>query len=230
MLTCLITGANRGIGFELARHYAQSGATVIATARAPTEAAELQKLKASQPLGHIHSLDVTDPASIASLAAALSRRPIDLLIANAGVIGPRGGHEDQANTPVLWAHVLATNVSGVFFTVSALAPNVIAAGQGKIAIVSSRMGSSRAAAGSSYLYRASKAAAANLGANFAAELKPKGVAVGVYHPGWVKTDMGGAGADITAAASAKGLIKRFGHLSIATTGVFEDYSGAAIAY
>ena len=230
MFTCLITGANRGIGLQLAQLYAQSGATVIATARLPDAAVELQKLKAAQPRVHIHALDVTDPSSCAGLAAALNSRPIDLLIANAGVVGPRGGMNDPGNSAALWAHVLATNVTGVFFTVSALAPNVVAAAPGKIAIIASRMGSSSAAKGSAHLYRASKAAAANLGANFAAEFKPKGIAVGVYHPGWVKTDMGGADADITVAVSAAGLIKRFAHLSLATTGVFEDYAGSAIAY
>ena len=230
MITCLITGANRGIGLELARHYAGSGATVLATARHPETATELAKLATAHPTLQILALDVTDPASCERLAAALKGRAIDRLIANAGVIGPRGGLADPANTAKLWADVLAVNVTGVFLTVRSLADNVTAAKGGRIAIISSRMGSSTAAAGSSYLYRASKAAAANLGANFATELKPKGVAVGVYHPGWVKTDMGGAGADIAPAVSAGGLAQRIEHLCLATTGVFEDYAGASIAY
>ena len=228
MLTCLITGANRGIGLELARHYAKTGATVIATAREPSKATDLQALKAAHPSVVIHPADVTDPESLSLLARRLEGGKIDRLIANAGVIGPRGGVGDPANTPDLWAHVLAVNVTGVFLTVSTLAGHI--APSGKIAILSSRMGSSTAAAGSSYLYRASKAAAANLGANFAVEMKPKGIAVGSYHPGWVKTDMGGQGADIAAAVSAAGLAARFEHLSLATSGVFEDYAGVAIAY
>ena len=230
MITCLITGANRGIGLELARHYAGSGATVLATARHPETATELAKLAAAHPTLQILSLDVTDPVSCERLAASLKGRAIDRLIANAGVIGPRGGLADPTNTAKLWADVLAVNVTGVFLTVRSLADNVTAAKGGRIAIISSRMGSSTAAAGSSYLYRASKAAAANLGANFATELKPKGVAVGVYHPGWVKTDMGGAGADIAPAVSAAGLAQRIEHLSLTTTGVFEDYAGVPIAY
>ena len=230
MTTCLITGANRGIGLELAKHYAKSGATVLATARDPAQATALQALTAEHRSLEILPLDVTDVGSIEKLAAMLKGRAIDRLIANAGVIGPRGGLDDAANTAQLWADVLAVNVTGVFFTVRALSANVAAAQGGKIAIISSRMGSSTAAAGSSYLYRASKAAAANLGANFATELKPKGVAVGVYHPGWVKTDMGGQGADIAPAVSAAGLAARIEHLSLASTGVFEDYAGAKIAY
>ena len=92
------------------------------------------------------------------------------------------------------------------------------------------MASSQAAKGSSYLYRASKAAAANIGINLAVELKPAGIAVGIYHPGWVQTDMGGKAADITPAASAEGLVNRIAKLSVETTGVFEDYAGAAIVY
>jgi NAD(P)-dependent dehydrogenase (short-subunit alcohol dehydrogenase family) len=225
MLTCLITGANRGIGLELARHYAANGATVLATARDPAAALELKKLKVE-----ILPLDVTDTAAFDRLAATLKGRAIDRLIANAGVMGPRGGLADPANTAEGWAHVLAVNVSGVYFTVRAFADNVALAKNGKIAILSSKMGSSTAAAGSAYLYRTSKAAAANLGANFATELKPKGIAVGVYHPGWVKTDMGGSGADISSAVSASGLAARIEHLSTDTSGVFEDYAGAAITY
>jgi NAD(P)-dependent dehydrogenase (short-subunit alcohol dehydrogenase family) len=230
MTTVLITGANRGIGLQLARSYAAKGATVIATARMPDAAEALKALKAAHASLQVLPLDVTDAASLDALVAQLSRRPVDLLIANAGVIGPRAGSDDPANTAQRWAEVLATNVTGVFFTVRALLPNLKAAPGSKIAILSSRMGSSSAAVGSSYLYRASKAAAANVGNNFAGELKPAGIAVGVYHPGWVKTDMGGAGADITVETSAAGLMQRFSALSMATTGVFEDYAGAAIKY
>jgi NAD(P)-dependent dehydrogenase (short-subunit alcohol dehydrogenase family) len=230
MSTVLITGANRGIGLELARSYAAKGGTVIATARAPEASEGLKALKATHPSLQVLPLDVTDAASLDALVARLSRRPVELLIANAGVMGPRAGSDDPANTPQRWAEVLATNVTGVFFTVQALLPNLRAASGAKIAILSSRMASSTAAAGTSYLYRASKAAAANVGNNFATELKPAGIAVGVYHPGWVKTDMGGSGADITVETSAAGLMQRFAHLSVATSGVFEDYAGAAIKY
>ncbi len=230
MSTVLITGASRGIGLQLARAYAEAGASVIATARNPESAAELTSLLAAHPGLLVLPLDVTDAASLDALVARLSRRPIDLLIANAGVMGARGGVDDQDNTAARWADVLATNVAGVFFTVRALLPNLKAASSAKIAIVSSRMASSVAANGSSYLYRASKAAAANIGANFASELRPAGIAVGIYHPGWVKTDMGGTGADITVAESANGLVQRFAKLNIATTGVFEDYAGVPIKF
>jgi NAD(P)-dependent dehydrogenase (short-subunit alcohol dehydrogenase family) len=87
------------------------------------------------------------------------------------------------------------------------------------------MGSQSKANGGSYIYRASKAAVLNLGRNLASDLKKNGVAVGIYHPGWVKTDMGGERADISAAESAKGLLQRFDSLSLAKTGCFENWNG-----
>jgi NAD(P)-dependent dehydrogenase (short-subunit alcohol dehydrogenase family) len=229
-ITCLITGANRGIGLELARAYARIGATVIATARDPAAASDLTRLKAEHASLQILPLDVTDATSFDALAARLSRHPIDVVIANAGLMGPRGSLDDPDNTAARWAEVLAVNVTGVYLTARALVPNLKAAAGAKFAILSSRMGSSVSAAGSSYLYRASKAAAANLGANLAVEWKPHGIAVGSYHPGWVQTDMGGAAADIPATTSATGLIDRIAHLSLATSGTFEDYAGQRIAH
>lgn len=224
MVTVLITGAGRGIGLALARVYAARGDTVFGTARVPDTASDLKALSVN-----VHPLDVTDEASQAALSKALAGRPIDILIANAGVLSARGGIEDAANTADMWASLFATNVAGVFFTARALAPNVIAA-KGRIAIISSRMGSSERAGGNTYAYRASKAAASNLAANLAVELKPKGVAVASYHPGWVKTDMGGSGADIDVVASARGLVTRIDALSLATSGAFDSYDGTRIAY
>ena len=226
MVTVVITGAGRGIGLELARVYADRGDTVIGTVRAPDKAGELRKLGASVT---VLPLDVTDEASHAALARALAGRPIVILIANAGVLDARGGLDDPANSTAMWTAMLATNVMGVFFTARALASNVATA-KGRIAIISSRMGSSERAGGNTYAYRASKAAASNLAANLAVELKPKGVAVGSYHPGWVKTAMGGSGADIEPATSARGLVARIDALTLATSGTFETYDGARIAY
>ena len=137
MTTCLITGANRGIGLELARHYAKSGATVLATARDPEAAADLAQLKKLHPSLEIFALDVADKASIDRLAAILAGRPIHRLVVNAGVMGARGGMADATNTAKLWADVLAVNVTGVYFTVAAFAANVATAADGRIAIISS---------------------------------------------------------------------------------------------
>ena len=173
-------------------------------------------------------LDVTSEVDLAAAAKALAGRNVDILIANAGVMGPRGPAADEQPADV-WADVLAVNVTGPFLTARAFLPNVLAT-RGKIAILSSHMASSASAAGNSYAYRAAKAAAANIGKNLSVELKPQGVSVANYHPGWVQTDMGGAGADIPATVSAAGLIARIDTLSLATTGVFETYRGEPLVY
>ena len=220
MATNLITGANRGVGLELARQMAARGDRVIAACRRDAPAFE-----GVAPL----SLDVTDDESLAALERSLADASLDLLVCNAGALIGRGGLNDAAYTREAFETVLAVNVTGVFFTVKACLP-ALRRGRGKIAVVSSQMGSSARAKGNAYLYRASKAAATNLAVSLSRELAEEGIAVGAYHPGWVRTDMGGAGADISAEESAAGLIERFDALSVETTGCFEFYSGEAIPF
>ena len=100
----------------------------------------------------------------------------------------------------------------------------------KIAIISSQMASDAKASGGSYIYRSSKAASLNLGRNLATDLKSEGISVGIYHPGWVQTDMTGNTGNITASESADGLIERFAALSIETTGCFETWDGKIHPY
>ena len=214
-MTVLITGANRGIGRGLAQHYQNAGETVIATARRPT-ADEV-------------ALDVTQPQSLATLTETLSGKPIDLLVCNAGVY-PDKGHSFEAGYGTdIWDSAFATNVTGVFLTIQHLMPNVLQAG-GKIAIISSVMASCERAPGGSYAYRASKAAVLNLGRNLAADFAPKGIAIGIYHPGWVKTDMGGAGADIEESVAVNGLTERFAALDMSRSGEFLSYDGTPIPF
>ncbi|MCX7300198.1 MAG: SDR family oxidoreductase [Rhodobacterales bacterium] len=211
-LSVLITGANRGIGAAIAEQYRSAGAEVIGTARNP-DAPDL------------YPLDVTETDSVAALAAQLADRPIDILICNAGVYPDQGRSLRELPDPALWALGFATNVTGVFLTVHALLPNLRRGKDARIAIISSQMGSSTRASGGSYIYRASKAAAVNLGRNLARDLVSEQIVLGVYHPGWVQTDMGGSGADIAPAASAHGLVTRIAALTPETTGCFETWDG-----
>ncbi len=206
----LITGANRGIGHALAKSYENAGHDVLRTAR--------------NGGGEYLTLEATDPNSFKSLAQQLADTPIDLLICNAGVYLDKGHTIGNGFQPENWAQTFAVNVTGVFLTIEALLPNVKAA-NGKIAIISSQMASQTTAPGGSYIYRASKAAALNLGRNLSTDLKDEGIAVGIYHPGWVITDMGGEEADIGLDIAVSGLIDRFDELSIETTGCFRTYSG-----
>ena len=213
-MTILITGATRGIGAGLAAHYRAAGEEVIGTGR--SAGADL-------------TLDVTQPADHTAMAAHLDGQPIDLLVCNAGVYLDKGEVLDEGYAPDLWARSFAANVTGVFLTVQALLPNLRAAPAPKIAIISSQMASHTHAPGGSYIYRASKAAVLNLGRNLASDLAGE-VAVGIYHPGWVQTDMGGAQAAITVDQSVQGLVARFAALSSDTTGCFETWDGQPHAY
>ena len=121
------------------------------------------------------------------------------------------------------------NVAGPFLTVQAMLGKMTRPG-GRIAVISSKMGAQASAPGNAYIYRASKAAATNVARNLATELAPSGIWVGAYHPGWVRTDMGGSSADISVEESASGLLSRFDALSADTTGVVEDYAGTPVPF
>lgn len=212
-MTIVITGASRGIGAGLVAAYAARGEDVIGTTRQGPGA-----------------LEVTDPASQAAFARGLQGREVDLLVCNAGVYLDKGQRLDDGYPMAQWADSFATNVTGVFLSVQSLLPNLRAAKAGKIAIISSQMASSERAPGGSYIYRASKAAALNLGRNLASDLKAEGIAVGIYHPGWVQTDMGSDAADIGVEEAVTGLVARFDALDVSHTGVFETWDGRAHAY
>jgi len=216
-MTVVITGASRGIGRALFDAYSSQGETVFGTHR-------------SADAGSMLQLEVTDPASHCDLAGRLKDRPVDLLVCNAGIYPDKGERLENGYPAEMWAAGFAANVTGVFLTIQALLPNLRASRAGKIAIISSQMASHTRAPGGSYIYRASKAAALNLGRNLASDLRPDGIAVGIYHPGWVRTDMGGQSADISVAESADGLVARFDALTLDTTGCFETWDGRAHPY
>ncbi|MBI1218993.1 MAG: SDR family NAD(P)-dependent oxidoreductase [Rhodobacteraceae bacterium] len=222
-MTTFITGAARGLGRTLTEALAARGEAVIGTHRAPVPAA-------LAPRARWLAADMADPASIAALGPALGSAPLHTLICNAGLYADRGQRLDDGYPPALWAEVFAVNVTGVFLTIQTLLPALRRAPGAKIAILSSQMGSDTRAGGGSYIYRASKAAVLNLGRNLAADLKAEGIAVGIYHPGWVQTDMGGPSAAITPAAAADGLLARFAALSPATTGCFETWDGTPFPF
>ena len=216
----LITGANRGIGAALAENALAAGHQVIGTAR---DVASLN------PAISWVELDVTAAQSVLDFGKAIAGQPLDVLICNAGVYPDKGLAELADYSADIWQSAMQVNVSGVALTIGATLPGVQAA-KGKIAIISSIMGSSARAPGGSYAYRASKAAVTNLACNLAVDLRESGVAVGSYHPGWVRTDMGGESADISLDQSVTGLWARIATLSLETTGVFEGYDGTPMLF
>lgn len=209
-MTLLITGANRGVGAALAATFTARGEKVLGTARATPG---------------LLPLDVTDPAAPAALVAQLGDIALDALICNAGVYLDKAEDLDSGYAPEQWAQTFAVNVTGVFLTVQAMLPLLERAPAAKIMIISSQMGSNALAKGNALIYRASKAAALNLGSNLAMALKPRGIAVGTYHPGWVRTGMGGEAADLTPEQSAEGLAARLDALSLDSTGCFQTWDG-----
>ena len=234
--TVLITGANRGIGLELARQYAARGWKVIATARKPEEAAELAAL-ASKNEGRvsIEMLDVTDLAAIDALAAKYQGQPVDVLFNNAGITG--GGPNQLFGKKMEWPLyelVLRTNVIGPLKMAEAFLPHILASQQKKISNVSSSQGSiGETKNGMLYFYRPSKAALNMEMRNLAIQLKGKGVSVALIDPGPVDTDMMSmlpkkmlrpvetAGSD---------LIRITDQLGVENTGTFWTYDGSVLPW
>jgi len=218
-MTVLITGANRGIGLELASQLTAAGHEVIGTARKPDQASDLKKLG-----GKVLQLDVTDANSVAAMAAALKGVEIDLLINNAGTGGQNPGSLEDTDFERV-KMTFDVNSIGPMRVSQALLPNVLASDGKTIVHISSIMGSIANNRGSYYGYRASKTALNMFNRSMALELKDKGVTSVVMHPGWVQTRMGGAGADITVDVSVSGMLAVIADLDVDKTGNFYDYQG-----
>ncbi|RLQ21441.1 SDR family NAD(P)-dependent oxidoreductase [Seongchinamella sediminis] len=223
-MTVLVTGANRGIGLELARQLTEQGHQVIGTARKPAEASELKALGAK-----VMQLDVTDPESVAALAADMDDQPIDLLINNAGTGGQApGSFEDTDFERVKLT--FEVNSLGPMRVTQALLPNVLASVGKTVVHISSIMGSIASNQGGYYGYRASKAALNMFNSSLALELADRGVTAVVLHPGWVQTRMGGSGADISVDVSVAGLLKVISSLGPGQSGRFYDYQGRELPW
>jgi NAD(P)-dependent dehydrogenase (short-subunit alcohol dehydrogenase family) len=222
MPTALIIGASRGIGHQLVRQYLDDGWRVIATARQPADCAALRTLGAEA-----HQIDVTDVEACAGLGWKLDDERLDVAILNAGVYGPR---HDGFPTAVEFDGVMHTNVLAAMRLLPMIAPLLIKA-RGKLAVLSSRMGSlSERTNNSGSLYRASKAALNSVLIDTALTFGSKGVGCIAFHPGWVRTDMGGAGADLDPADSATGIRKTIAATLHSDTALYSNYDGHSIGW
>ena len=226
MPTALITGAGRGLGLEFVRQFADDGWTVLAGVREPERADDLRRIDGDvSPV----PLDVADPALVAILGERLSGVPIDLLINNAGIYGPRemvlGEFDYDA-----WREVFEVNTLAPMRVAEAFIEHIRAGDGRKIVTVSSKLGSIGEGRGGSYIYRSSKAAVNASMKNLAIDLKSEGFTIIVVHPGWVRTDMGGPGADIDAVESVTGLKRVIDGLTPSDTGRFFKYDGSEIPW
>ncbi len=226
MSNVVITGSNRGIGLALTSVYAQRGDTVFACCRTPSKAKELQALAKTHSVT-VLPLDVGDDTSVAALAKQLAGATVDALINNAGVSG--GPSEQQTATNMnfaAWADAFNVNTLGPVRVMQALLPALKRSGSAKVMSVTSQLGAISLDMAFALGYSASKAALNKFMRLAASELESHGIAVGVIHPGWVKTDMGGAGASITPGESAAGIAKVIDQLSLQNTGGFWKWNGS----
>lgn len=235
MTTVLVTGANRGIGIEFARQYAARGWTVIATARNPGEATDLQALATANKLVSIEKLDVNDHAAVDALATKLKGTPIDILVNNAGI---GGGGSNQVFGKInygIFDDVMHTNVVGPLKMSEAFVEHVAASGQRKIMMVSSSQGSIASVQSSSlYFYRASKAALNMITVNLAKAVKDRGIIVGMVAPGATDTEFMKEVRGRMPLGDPKertaGMIAQIDSMTINNTGAFKEYSGQTIPW
>src|SRR6266852_3670459 len=231
MTSILITGANRGLGLEFARQCAAAGWRVFACCRNPDQANSLQALAAdSKERVSLHRLDVKDFGQIESLARDLRDEPIDILLNNAGIYGPRQARFGQIDYRV-WAEVFAVNVMAPMKMAECFVEHVARSERKLIVGLSSLMGSiGETNQGQHYLYRSSKAALNMVVRTLALDLRDRGITAVVLHPGWVQTDMGGSQAPLKAPESIRGMLKVINGLSLRESGKFFSYDGSEIPW
>lgn len=220
MPTIVITGANRGIGLELARQFKKHGDDVVASCRESSD--DLAKLDVEV----VEGVDVTDDASVGELVKALGDRTVDVLVNCAGILS------DESLSDLDFDRMrrqFEVNSLGPLRVTAALRGNL---GEGsKVAIITSRMGSiGDNTSGGRYGYRMSKTAVNMVGRSLAQDLREAGVAVVILHPGFVRTDMTGGQGLIDAPESAAGLIARIDELTLETSGSFRHTNGEELPW
>jgi short-subunit dehydrogenase len=217
----VITGANKGIGLELAKAYQTKGEKVFALVRKSSK-----ELDAIDGITVIQNIDLGTVKDFSVLDGVLSSVHIDILINNAGILTKESLGQidyDQVQNQFL------VNAIGPLRLTEYLIPQLHKGS--KVALITSRMGSlSDNTSGGSYGYRASKAALNTFGVSLACDLEPKGVAVGIFHPGFVKTTMVGNQGDINAEEAARRLMQRIEELNLKNTGSFKHANGEKLPW
>ena len=232
MDSVLITGANRGIGFEFTKQFYDAGWRVFACCRDPAaeNSRDLNMLAGwSSRYVTVHRLDVTKHDEVDALAKRLEPEIIDIVINNAGVNGPKQPFGDTDYE--LWAESMATNVFGPMKMAEAFVDHVARSERKIIATVSSRMGSITQAAGDQrHTYRSSKTAVNMVMKNLAEYVADRGITTVSFSPGWVKTEMGGPGATVEIDETVTGMRSILEKLTSADSGKFIHYDGTELPW
>ena len=220
MKTIIITGSNRGIGLELSRQFKDKGYDVVAVCRRSSDALDALGVEV------ISDCDVSSVTDLSALKEKLTGRNIDVLLNNAGVLATNSlGQIDYDS--VKWQ--FAINAVAPLQVTETLLP--LMSSGGKVAIVTSRMGSvADNDSGGQYGYRMSKAALNAASMSLSKDLAPRNIAVGIYHPGYVQTDMVNHGGDISANVAAGRLVNLMENLTMAETGVFKHSNGEVLPW
>ena len=232
MKTVLITGSNRGIGLEFAHQYASGGWRVFACCRKPAAADALNRLANQYPERiQVYALDVADHRQIEQLSQTLAGQPVDLLINNAGVYPPDRGDAFGSTDYAAWQHAFEVNTMAPLKMTEAFIRQVSRSELKTIVTITSKMGSiADNRGGGSYIYRSSKAGVNIVVKSLSIDLSPQKIITVVLHPGWVKTDMGGPGALITAEQSVTGMRRVIGNLTLADSGKFYAFDGKEVPW
>lgn len=227
MPSMLITGANRGLGFEFVRQYLADDWRVFGTCRNPAQADKLKALaKSAGGKLTVVEMDVTKPEIIRKAATQLDGSAIDLLINCAGIVGAFGQRPGNIDYDS-WAHVFDVNTMGSLRVLESFIDHIARSERKLVVSITSGMGSlADNTSGGSIAYRSSKAALNMVMRSAAIDLAPRGIACVVVNPGWVKTDMGGPNATLTPQASVGAMRRIIATLGRKDTGKFYHYDGS----
>ena len=228
MANIAITGAGRGIALELVRQHAAAGDRVFALVRDPARATNLAELAAaSGGKVSVHQMDVADDASVKAAAASTGGALVDILYNVAGVTGPVTDELAGADWAA-WDDAFRIMIQGPLRVLQAFLPQMTSGS--KVINFSSQLAASTWPYGGYYAYGAAKAGLNRMMRSVAIDLKDRGIVIGLVHPGWVKTDMGGEGADITPQESAGGIIKLAQGWTLDKSGDFYKWNGEVHAW
>lgn len=221
MATVLVTGASRGIGSELVKQYSADGAEVIACVRDTAAAPGLDGVNGNV---RVVQMDTGSPESIAAAAAEVGDQALDVVINNAGYVGGAKQGIDDVDLDE-WHRTLDINTIGPLLIARAFKANLAASGDGKLMNVTSQLAASTWPFGGMLVYSSTKAALSKVAQILALDWKEDPITVALVHPGWVRTDMGGPNAEISAEESASGIRALIAGMTKADSGKFYKWNG-----